>query len=70
MFNASSLSCGPRLQEMVMQALPGRSQSFGGGEVERGGRERQEACGKERCDQQMLHRVRKQGSSWGGVDCQ
>lgn len=60
MFKASSLSCGPRLQEMVMQALPGRSQSF---------EERQKACGKERCDKQMLHGVRKQGSSQGG-DCQ
>lgn len=73
MFKASSLSCGPRLQEMVMQALPGRSQSFKerqqGGEVERGGRERQKPCGKERCDKQMLHGVRKQGSSQEG-DCQ
>ena len=28
MLRASSVNCGPRLQEIVMHALPGRSQSF------------------------------------------
>lgn len=44
-----------------MQALPGRSQSFG--------KRREVACGKEKCDKQMLRRLRKQGPSQGG-DCQ
>lgn len=44
-----------------MQALPGRSQSF---EKRQG-----EACGKEKCDKQMLRGLRKQASSQGG-DCQ
>lgn len=56
--NTSSFSCGPRLQEMVMQALPGRSQSFE--------KRQEEACGKEKCDKQMLRGLRKQGSSQGG----
>lgn len=28
MLKASSFNCGPRLQEIVIHALPGRSQSF------------------------------------------
>lgn len=28
MLKASSFNCGPRLQEIVVHALPGRSQSF------------------------------------------
>lgn len=57
-----------------MQALPGRSQSFekrqrsgvNGARRERG---RQKACGKEKCDKQMLRGLRKQGPPEGG-DCQ
>lgn len=67
MLKASSFSCWPRLQEIVIHALPGRSQSFQKEEREkqRERKEQKKVCGREKCDKQMLQRLRKQEPSQG-----
>lgn len=67
MLKASSFSCGPRLQEIVIHALPGRSQSFQKEEREKQGERKgqKKVCGREKCDKQMLQWLKKQEPSQG-----
>lgn len=64
MLKASSFNCGPSLQEIVMHALPGRSQSFFKKKKKQGKRRKREwggECVGERNmgNEQMLHSGRK-----------